>query len=327
MVAPLVVATALPWFASQLMPDLFTPLLVLALILLVLAPETLSRRECTWLVLFATFMVAAHQSNVPLTIALLLGLLPLRRARLGLAAASLALAVLALVAVNLVGFGRASLSPFGNVFLLARVIYDGPGADVLRHDCPQAGWHLCSYASQLPPSADDFLWRRDGPVIRAGGAKLISTEADAIIGAAVAAEPGRELRAFLTNALQQLTQFASGDGLQAWPDTVTPVLEQHFPAAERNAYAAALQTNNQLAVPGWMQWLHADTAIAGVAACIALALSARGQRLQGFAVAALLALLVNAAITGGLSGPHDRYQSRIMWLPSFIALLGWPNRR
>jgi hypothetical protein len=35
----------------------------------------------------------------------------------------------------------------------------------------------------------------------------------------------------------------------------------------------------------------------------------------------LLALLGNAAITGGLSGPHDRYQSRIMWLAPLTALL------
>jgi hypothetical protein len=32
-------------------------------------------------------------------------------------------------------------------------------------------------------------------------------------------------------------------------------------------------------------------------------------------------LPVSAAITGGLSGPHDRYQSRIIWLPSFIAVV------
>jgi hypothetical protein len=42
----------------------------------------------------------------------------------------------------------------------------------------------------------------------------------------------------------------------------------------------------------------------------------------GLAVAVVVALLANAAVTGGLSGPHERYQSRIMWLPPLAALLG-----
>jgi hypothetical protein len=32
-------------------------------------------------------------------------------------------------------------------------------------------------------------------------------------------------------------------------------------------------------------------------------------------------LPLSAAITGGLSTPHDRYQSRIVWLPACIAFL------
>ena len=77
--ALLALATSLPWFVSQLMPDLFTPLLVLVLALLCLAPECLSYRERCWLVLLAAFMIAVHQSNLPLALGLLLVLLPLRR--------------------------------------------------------------------------------------------------------------------------------------------------------------------------------------------------------------------------------------------------------
>ena len=38
-------------------------------------------------------------------------------------------------------------------------------------------------------------------------------------------------------------------------------------------------------------------------------------------------LLMNAAITGALSMPHDRYQSRIMWLPPLVLLLSTPRTR
>jgi energy-coupling factor transporter transmembrane protein EcfT len=307
---------------------------VLVVALLVLAPDRCSQVELSWLALFAAFMIAVHLSNVPLVIGLLLVLLPLRRqlgavaplGRRGLlfALAPPMLAMLALVSVNMAAFGRVSLSPFGNVFLLARVIYDGPGMDALQRDCARADWLLCRQLNHFPPSADEFLWRADGPVILAGGAKRVSTEANAIIDAALIAEPVRQAGAFAANSLQQLSSFASGSGLGAWPHTVTPILERHFPIAERAAYAEARQSGEALAVPTWLQTIHIATALVGVAGCSALALRVRRQRIGGFAIAVLLALLCNAAITGGLSGPHDRYQSRVMWLPPLITLLGLP---
>jgi len=40
----------------------------------------------------------------------------------------------------------------------------------------------------------------------------------------------------------------------------------------------------------------------------------------------LLALMGNAVVCGVFSGPHGRYQSRIMWLPAFaIALIAAPR--
>ena len=60
-------------------------------------------------------------------------------------------------------------------------------------------------------------------------------------------------------------------------------------------------------------------------------LLARARREQspcaGLYVAVLLAVLGNAVITGGLSCPHDRYQSRVIWLPAAIVLLAVPGGR
>ncbi len=207
------------------------------------------------------------------------------------------------------------------MFLLTRVIYDGPGMDVLRHDCPSSGWRLCAFIDRMPAIEDDFLWRQDGPVVQAGGAKLVSSEANSIIGAALRAEPSSELLAFGRNSMRQLGDFATGDGLQPWPATVTPVIRRDFPSFEMSMYTTSRQTFGELTVPGWMQKLHIVTALAGVAGCCAMLMTSRHHRSSGFAAAALLALLANAAITGGLSGPHDRYQSRIMWLPPLVAVV------
>jgi len=354
--------TCLPWLTCEIMPDLFTPLLVLGLALLALAPERLSGTERIWLVLLSAFMIASQQSSVPLAIALTAFLALLRPpTRVGgwmrLFAPTI-LAAVALVSVNLVGHGRLSLSPFGNVFLLARVIYDGPGMDVLRRDCPQAGWRLCAELDRFPATSDDFLWLPNSPVMRAGGHKAVSAEADAIIGRALVCEPGRALKAFLANWWEQLTRFESGDGFEPWPDTVTPWITREFPRFERAAYQSARQPQGRLGLPGWVAVLHSFVGLLGVALCLisvlrpgrvpfgaetrraafragpepalracparkwfspvvnpADALAAR------FAAVVLFSLVAGAAITGGLSAPHDRYQSRLIWLPPCIGAL------
>jgi hypothetical protein len=240
-----------------------------------------------------------------------------------------ALAILALCTVNLGAHGRFAISPFGNVFLLARVIYDGPGMDVLRRACPASGWRLCAYLDRFPPQSDDFLWSLDSPLNLAGGAKTVSRDADAIIARAVTSDPGGVARAALSNMLEQMRRFGSGDGLEAWPDQVTPWIDRDFPQAEQAAYASALQQQGLLRVPPVLAVLHQVTALGGFAACLLLLPMAIRRRAAcvGFLAAVLIALPLSAAITGSLSTPHDRYQSRIMWLPPFIAAVALGSLR
>ena len=337
----LAVASPLPFVVAELTPDLFTGLMVLALLLLVLASERLAPVERWGLAALVAFAMAAHLSNLPIGLALLVVLLVLRR-RLGAAvplgrgermrlAGAPALAVAALMAANLTGHGWASVAPYGNVFLLARVIADGPGRDVLRRDCPRPGWALCGQLVRLPHSADGFLWRPDGPLARAGGAKRVSREADAIIRAAVVAEPWRELRKAADNALRQLIRFRTGDGLHPWPATVTPWLTRDFPPFEQRTYAAARQTRGLPVVPPGLPALHLAAVLATLAFCLAALPGALRRRAPsgGLIVASLAVLVLNAGVTGALSGPHARYQSRVMWLPVLAALLvgrGSPSR-
>jgi hypothetical protein len=238
------------------------------------------------------------------------------------------LALLALCTVNLAAHGRFAVSPFGSIFLLARVLYDGPGMATLRRDCPTMHWPLCPFLQDFPPTSDEFLWTRDSPLNRAGGPKLVSTEADAIISAAIRTDPIGELHAALANTLTQLTQFASGDGLNPWPAEVSPWIARYFPAREQAAYAAARQQQGTLSVPAPLARIHQTVGLTGVIACALLLPGAFRRRTPcaGFLLTVLLVLPLSAAITGGLSAPHDRYQARIMWLPPFAAAIAFAAR-
>jgi hypothetical protein len=342
----LALATWLPWTVSELMPDLFTPLLVLLLGCLMFARSRFRPWQRATIIALTAFMVATQQSSVPLACALLLALIPLQSlsavrrgpARTNRIAETISLrtpllpllapglAIAAMVFVNVVGFGRWSLSPYGNVFLLARVIYDGPGMMVLRRDCPERGWLLCPFLDRFPAAENDFLWDNASPIILAGGHKAVSADADAIIHAAIVAQPGPLLAAAWNNTLEQLARFASGDGLRGWAQPAGTRIDADFPARERTAFHAARQQMGTLEVPPPLAALHRLTALAGIAAALLLLPIAWRRRhvAAWFLALALLTLPVGAAITGGLSAPFDRYQSRIVWLPAAMAFLTVP---
>jgi hypothetical protein len=244
-------------------------------------------------------------------------------------ALALIMAVVGLCTVNLAAHGRFAVSPYGNVFLLARVIYDGPGMTALRRDCPTQPWRLCPFLDRFPADSDAFLWSRQSPPNLAGGPKLVSQDAGAIIAAALRTDPAGEFDATLENTVTQLERFDSGDGMEPWPAQVTPWIQRDFPAREQSAYAAARQQNGTLILPPDLSAIHKLVSLLGVAGCLWLLPGAYRSRSPalGFIVAVLLALPVSAAITGGLSAPHDRYQSRIMWLPPFIAAVGLASSR
>ena len=328
-------ATWLPWTVAELMPDLFTPLLVLLLSLLVFSASRFLAWQRAATTVLTAGMIATQQSSVPLALGLLAVAIPLhwlsaaRRASPAAAFAPLlapVLAILALVLVNTIGFGRISLSPYGNVFLLARVIYDGPGMTVLHRDCPDHPWLLCPYLDRFPATANAFLWDANSPIMLAGGHKAVSGDADAIIRAAIRAEPGPLIAAAWNNTLEQLTRFASGDGLESWNGPVGAWIDRDFPAHERRAFHAARQQLGTLAVPSSLAVIHRVTALAGIAAALVLLPLAwrRHHAAAWFLTIALLALPMSAAITGGLSAPYDRYQSRIVWLPACVAFLTVP---
>ena len=182
-----------------------------------------------------------------------------------------ALALFGLCSINFAAHGRFAVSPFGNIFLLARVIYDGPGMAVLRRDCPTAAWRLCPFLGIFPPTSDEFLWKQDSPLNQAGGPKAVSQDADSIIRAALISDPAGEARAALSNTLEQLGRFASGDGLSPWPAQVTAEIIRDFPTREAASYASARQQAGALSVPPVLVHLHAAVAVTGVMACAASA--------------------------------------------------------
>jgi len=321
------VATGLPWLVAQLMPDLFTGIVVLASWLLGFRWAELHRRERAYLVILGTGAIAVHLTHLPLA----LGLVGVgaalawigrgRRAALDAAtrmAAPVGFAIVALIAVNAVAFGRFTASPHGSVFLAARLMEDGPAMRTLHARCADEAWRICALLDQLPMHPNEFLWLPEKPLRNdLGGGRAWAPEAEAIVAATLAREPGTVALLALCNAAVQFTRLVTGDGLQAYRDEPgpEPLIRDYFPR-ELRAYQEARQSRGLLLDDvARLQPLHVWLAAAGLLALPLVAWRRRRTLPQAaLCVMALAAAAGNAVVTGGLSGVNDRYQGRIAWL-------------
>lgn len=319
--AVLALGTAAPWFAATLMPDILAPIAVLGL-------WCVAHRQTwptlAWLLPTTTIAIASHLAHLPLAaacVACLTLLGPNRWPTLARAAAPLLAALALLLATNTILHHRLAISPFGAPFALARLVADGPARLTIADHCAAHpnSWRLCAWQDRLPSDSDAFLWDPYGPVwAESFGPLRIAPEAAEIVRETLLTHPGATLAAALRNTARQLTLISVGDTLV--PDhlqiAIVPRIEAYFPIFEAANFQRSRQANGTLddaAAP--FRPIHATMLIVGTLATVALATRWRQNRpLATLAVLTLVALLANAAATGALSGPHDRYQARIAWL-------------
>jgi hypothetical protein len=334
-----ILATSLPWYTAQLMPDLWTSLAALAFYLLAFRRPGLGVQIALLGVI--AFAMAGHMATLGLACGLLAALAAVRLAdgRFGIerpalawpAAAVLAGIITALTS-NLVITGQFAFTPGGSNFLFARLVHSGIAHRYLAERCPDPSLELCKFRSELPKLGEDWLWESDSPLNRdLGGWEVFSPEAKRIVVDSLSDYPLDHLEAALAGTAEQFVKFDTGDGLVSWTwhthyelGRVAPQLMPAFMSARQQQQGFDLSGLNLLHVP------VALTGLLGLAVVITAArrrrLPAATATLAGFV---LVVLIGNAAICGALSIPNARYQSRVVWLAPFalaIAVAGLRRR-
>lgn len=328
--------TSLPWYTGFIMPDIFTPVLVLSLFLLAFCRPYLTGGERRYVVALAVTAVVVHLSHIPLALGLLFGLL---LARLALAkrrdlplpdatapALVVATALLLVLGRNYAMHREVTLSSGGYAFLLARLVADGQAVRYLRESCPQRHYALCVYIEQLPHDSSDFLWSPRSPFRRVGWIDGYRREGREIVVQTISRYPASTLTSALTNATGQVVAIRTGSGLISWMNNIYPTdsLRRCYPA-EFKTYENSRQSRGTLDVDAF-NGLHMAVVVlsliyGGVAAVIL------AKRRQWLPVELLLtiagALLMNALVTGALSVPNARYGSRLIWLLPFWAFASY----
>jgi hypothetical protein len=326
----LVLTTALPWLASMLLTDIFAGLSVLSLFVLVLHGDKISAIEKILLFAFTAFAAATHSA----TLAVLLGLccagfiarrwLGERIALAGLLQGSLTIVAGAamLLSANYALSGQFAWTPGGYGVAFGRMLQDGIVTRYLHDHCLEQQLKLCPYRDALPATADQFLWGHS-MFDKLGRFQGLNDEMGFIVTRSLAEYPLWQTEAAAVATARQLAHVATGEGSNVWIAHTYGIIEHYLPGQLAPMRAARQQRNgiNFAAV----NRVHVPVALASmllVAAIFATALWRRHfDDLALLAATVSLALLGNAFVCGVISGPHDRYGARMVWIATLVALI------
>jgi hypothetical protein len=324
------VTTTLPWVAGILLTDIFAGLAVLALHLVVVMPDTLSRRERIALVVFIAFAGATHSA----TFLVLLGLAVVALAACWLdrervtpravlrAVTAVALAAVMLLAANFAVSKRLAWTPGGYGIVFARMLQDGIVKRYLDAHCGVHQFKLCPYRNDLTMSADAFLWG-DSAFNRLGRFDGLGDEMRSIVLASLVEYPGMQIETALAASAKQLVSVGTGEGVLTSIWHTYAIMQRYTPSVVP-AMRAARQQHGELHFEA-INALQVPLALAAMALMPALVLL--GRRRPAFADVARLAatlsiaILGNAVVCGALSNAHDRYGARLAWVPLLVAAL------
>jgi hypothetical protein len=326
----MVMTTALPWLASMLLTDILAGLSLLSLFLLVLHGDRISGIEKFSLFVFTAFAAATHSA----TLGVLLGLccvgwivrpfLPARIAVAGLVQGSMTLVAGAvmLLSANFALSGQWAWTPGGYGVAFGRMLQDGIVTRYLRDHCPQAQLKLCPYRDQLPATADEFLWG-DSMFNTLGRFKGMNDEMGFIVTRSLAEYPLWQAEAAIAATAQQLVHVATGEGTNGWIPHTYGIIEHYIPA-QLKPMRAARQQHWEIDFTA-INWIHVPIALLSILLVFAIFGHAIWRRrlddLGLLAATVSLALLGNAFICGVISGPHDRYGARLVWVATFVVLI------
>jgi hypothetical protein len=330
----LCVCTGLPWKAADVLPDILAPLLVMSLYLLGFHADRLTWPHKAVLVALAVLAATSHASHLGLAagLTLVVALIQVAMRHKAFISASpcwrlpalvFTLSFFSIVASNVLLTGDVFISRAGPSFIMARLVQDGIAKRVLDDTCPQSGYRLCAFKDRLPADSNDYLWRWDSPFQKFGEFAGMEGESKSIIVQSLKRYPLLNLEMALRDTLEQFVTFKTGDGIEPLNGVPIPALKKHMPD-QVALYMASRQRKGEISFE-WINMVQMPIAILSISGLVIILIGA-GRRgrwddrvfLSGFV---LLALVGNAFICGALSSPHDRYQSRLIWLVCFAVIL------
>lgn len=331
------ILTGIPWYTSQLMPDLFTALMILLCYLYLT-----SLNDKKWLqilfVLLSIFFTGMHLSNT-LILAIILAPLFIKEvwllikkkenklSRIIVLYLTIPIVFLIQASINYSEHGSFKISRNTNLFLAAKCL-ESPLLKTYMKDNPN---HIkLPYADQidsLPDSPMGFLWDGNSPINTSG---LNHLQNDSLF------EPVMKdlfsisyyrnwfIKEAFRSSMEQIRFHKVGSGLIPYGENSAPyfVISKHY-ESELKPYLNARQQTQK----GGIENTYHDSISEPIyhwsfyITLLGLLFVKVRKSLGYLIVIILLGIYSNALITAGLANIYDRLQVRVNWLITFSALI------
>ncbi len=324
--------SGLPFVCGQVITDVFTPILVITMFLLLFAVN-LPKRTCT--LLFALFFLAfsTHMSHVSITILLLALALFIRLLlRQSTRVQSFWTTIAAMIALSTVGTLAmgVSLAKSKYSFYAAHLAEIGVLQRYLEEHCPTEQYRLCSRLGNIPHSADAFLWADDTPLKVYDSRQRMEAELGRITWATLK-EPSllaMQIGSAFKASLKQLVHFEIGEGNGSFGQgTLLHERVDTFIQSEIEAFDHSRQMDGpkfRNPVEAWNRVLNFVMACSTLAIVLLWIIKrkslASNSMLLEISIFMVGALLINSAINASLVMVADRFGAKLAWLVPFLAI-------
>jgi hypothetical protein len=316
-------ASGVSWVTSQLIADVFTPMLILVWMLIFLDKHP-SRRN-TFLYYFLLFFVTAmHMSHLMITCGFLAVILLMRinkKVREFIPLAKVGYVFL-FSAMTFLIFAS-SYSKYKNVFFVGKLEGSGILKEILDENCSDHHFKLCMYKDSLPHNTNEFIWNEESPLKKIGGYKGGKQELKEI--SSLATGNAKYLEKIIAMAAKdswrQLYTFNIGDGNGVFMQG-TRLYERigRYIPNDVSMYAKSRQQQGKLSGVTVIALYFITTICIAILLCSWLVWKMKKKTLV-ILTAPVSGIILNAIACGSWSEVADRYQCRVMWLLILLPLI------
>lgn len=320
--------TGLSWTVSQLMPDIFTPIALLCIVMIF--SGEFKRGKMVLLYVLFLLSVAMHISHILLYGLILIAAFIVKRfffsdifqtARNSQIAILLALTIIAIVTMG------SAISKSKHVFFMGAMVEHGILQQFLDDKCNTTDYKLCVYRNSLPEKAYQFVWDEDSPFYKIGGWKESKQEFNEIIFETLTTPKyiGLHIKESLKATFQQLVLFKIGDGNGSFPEgtQLHSRIHKYFPN-DLDQYANSRQNQSQLGFLDVFNSLFSAVIILSLIILVFLQIRFWNQFNGHFKlvlIVLLTGILLNAWDCGTFANAIDRLGCKMIWLIPFMAIL------
>jgi hypothetical protein len=322
--------TSAGWFSGQLMPDIFTSIILLSILLFYATPHW-SIKILLSVIIFAS--ACLHNSSLinvsSFSLFLILLSVALKQYR------SLLKPSLQLFSISLLSWiATCSLhyqydygfvpSRSGHIFLMGRMAENGILKKYLKEYCPTQNMKLCAYQDNIPDKAWDFIWNDDGAFAHSGGWDSSKSEYTKIIMGSLSKPEylALHISEAIKGTVEEACLVTVGDGLLFDIETSNVIykIEEHFP--DKLQYLRdSKQAKDKLSFTT-LNLIYQSFALLSIAITLIILFKNKTGNTRYLLSIVMLFILINAFTSCTFANVLPRLNARVFWvLPFFCTLI------